>query len=484
MVTRERIQIFLLITLWSIMPLWESVYNGHIAGSPYTDLYPSVWSLWATESWWSTWNNVWFGYPKGQPWSPSTLFWGTLIIPFKSLFSISSLYNISLISNRILSCIAFYMAGKVWNDSHETGLLWMILIAMNPMIQGFAVEGIIEGTQLWPLGFWLWASKRDRPTFSIIFGSLIVLSSWYWSVVWAIIGAITQYQNRKVWGWMGISILLCSPWIAHFISVQGNGIELTAAVYRAMGFQFEIPTPHFKSASNPFAQSNYIGWIPTLSALYLCRKRVNSTAALLIGLGFLLSIGFGWMQPVPIIGSMRFPYRMCLIILIGLAIQLSEARKKQRTGLAILVLLEFSLLSPIDQIIPTSPSAYPDYTQEINGTVLELPGVLNRAPGEIDPSRPRMKQLMYFQTSHAQPSAWELPFNGLNQTSECFAGTRIIDPQANAAEQTSQLNAECWESVQWVVIHNNGTSLDTWLTTLGFRQTSEGATLPQLWSRP
>ena len=91
---------------------------------------------------------------------------------------------------------------------------------------------------------------------------------------------------------------------------------------------------------------------------------------------------------------------------------------------------------------------------------------------------------MDFQTKHAQPSAWGLPFNGLNQTSECFAGTRIVDPQATSDERSKPLIIECWESIQWVTIHNNKTDLDTWLTELGFNKVSEDPTLPQLWSRP
>jgi len=484
MITRERVEVFLLITLWSVLPMWGSLSSDGIAGSPYTDLYPSVWSLWATESWWGTWNNIWFGHPTGQPWSPSTVFWGTLIIPLKPLMSMGSLYNTCLLFNRVLSCIAFYMAGRSYHNSHTTGLLWMVVIAMNPMIHGFAVEGIIEGTQIWPLGFWMWASKKELRGLSVVFGSLIVLSNWYWSIVWVIVGGFSHHQNRKVWGWMLMSILVCSPWIGHFLNIQSNGIEIPPEIYRAMGFQFGIPEPHFQSPPNPFAQSNYIGWILSACTIHQVSKHFRSNTLLLIGIGFLLSIGFESMQSVPIIGSMRFPYRMCLLTFIGISMVLSELGDKQKIGLSIFVLLEFALLSPIDLVIPTSPSTYPDYTEEINGTVLELPGVLNRAPGEIDPSRPRMKRLMYFQTKHAQPSVWGLPFNGLNQTSECFAGTRIVDPQATPSEQSKPLNVECWDSIQWVVIHNNNTSLDTWLTELGFTKTSGNSTLPQLWSRP
>ena len=90
---------------------------------------------------------------------------------------------------------------------------------------------------------------------------------------------------------------------------------------------------------------------------------------------------------------------------------------------------------------------------------------------------------MYYQTNHAHPSVWELPFNGLYQTSDCFSGTRVVDPQATNMEQDAQPNIDCWQSVEWIVIHNRNTSLANWLTTLGFRQTEETGTLPQVWSK-
>ena len=118
----------------------------------------------------------------------------------------------------------------------------MVLISMNPMIHGFAVEGIIEGTQvcLWDFGCGQSTTINVR---GVSFGCLILLSNWYWSVVWAIVGVISQFQNRKVWGWMLVSIVLCLPWIGHFVSIQGNGFMITADIYRAMGFDFTLPIP-------------------------------------------------------------------------------------------------------------------------------------------------------------------------------------------------------------------------------------------------
>ena len=463
--------------------MWGALSTGELSGSPYTDLYPSVWSLWATESWWGTWKNIWFSYPNGQPWSPSTLLWGTVIIPFKPFISIASLYNFSLLINRALTCLSFYMAGRAQNNIHGTGLLWMVILAMNPMIHGFSIEGILEGTQLWPLGFWIWSVKKDYTRWSIFFGCLIILSNWYWSVLWILYQLIVRPKDTKIWKWTFASFLLCSPWIIHFIAINDNSISLSADIYRSMGFQFGIPIPNFQSPSNPFAQCNYIGWILICLTAYQCRKKKQLRSMTLILCGFILSIGFEWMQSVPIIGSMRFPYRMYLLILIGIAMVLSEMTSRQQSRIAILVLFEFTLLSPIDQIIPNSSAEYPPYTNLIDGPVLELPGLLDRAPGTIDPSRPRLKTLMYYQTNHQQPSVWELTFNGLNETSTCFAGTRIIDPQATQKEQSAKLNLDCWHSTKWVIIHNSNRTLDRWLKELEFNPSVEGTDRLQIWKR-
>lgn len=472
--------------------MWGALVHGEIAGSPYTDLYPSVWSLWATESWWGTWNNIWFNHPTGQSWSPNTLFWGTLIIPFKPYLPIGMLYNICLLSNRILTCVSFYLAGRAWNDNHGTGLLWMVILGMNPMVHGFAVEGIIEGTQLWPIGFWFWAFRNNLRSSSIIFGCLTIVSNWYWSVVWVSIMCIMRPRDLKYWRWMLASLVICSPWILQFYSIAGESQSLSSDMYRAMGFQFEIPEPNFMTPSNPFAQSNYIGWILSFTTVYMLRhskdKLVNRPSifdgALFLTYGFTLCVGFSWIQHVPIIGAMRFPYRMYILCLMGIAILLSDLGIRRQSGLAYLVLFEFLFLSPIDLLIPISPAEYPEYVSTVEGPILELPGLLTREPGEVDPSRPRMKRIMYYQTHHAQPSAWFLSFNGLNTTNDCFAGTMVIDPSANSEERSVFLQEECWQHVQTVAIHNHNSALNAWLQHLGFEKTSTDDQVPHLWSRP
>ncbi len=459
----------------------SAVWNGDLAGSPYTDLYPSVWSLWATESWWGTWHNGWFNHPQGQAWSPSTLFWGTAIIPFKDLVPIESLYNLCLFMNRLLTCWAFYLVGRSWNNSHHNGLLWMVIIGMNPMIHGFAVEGIFEGTQLWPLGFWLWSIKKQRWTQSVLFGSIVIISNWYWALCWGILSIILGIQERKVWRTMCLSIGLSMPWIVHFVHIQEASTKLDAHIYQAMGLSLTIPTPNILTTPNPFAMSNYTGWTVCAWLLFTLWQRTTSIGWGILGLGLMLSMGFPFLQDLPIIGSMRFPYRMHLLTLVGVCIVLTNKKHSWSHYWLILIPLEFLFLSPIDWKLPSAPSKAPSYVDVIDGVVLELPGPLQRAPGDIDPSRPRSKYLQYYQTFHQQPSPWTLGFNGLVEPNDCFQGTRRIDPHATKSEQKQSLKKECWNDIEWVVIHNTNPRLNEWLHTLGFEQKTD--TPPLLWHR-
>ena len=48
-----------------------------------------------------------------------------------------------------------------------------------PFFQGYAVEGIVEGTDGWALALWLWAVGRGRVGWGAIAFTLTALSSWY-----------------------------------------------------------------------------------------------------------------------------------------------------------------------------------------------------------------------------------------------------------------------------------------------------------------
>ena len=144
------------------------------------------------------------------------------------------------------------------------------------------------------------------------------------------------------------------------------------------------------------------------------------------------------------------------------------------------IICEQLFLSPIDWIIPTTSKEVPEYVAQIDGPILEIPGPLYRPPGEFNPSRSRMKQVLYYQTMHNQPSGWKLDFNGLQPPSDCFLETRILDPQAETSEITESKEV-CWSSIEWIVVHNSNTKLDSHFKDLGFVKLTEHP--PILWRK-
>ena len=150
------------------------------------------------------------------------------------------------------------------NNSHGTGLIWMVIIAMNLMVHGFAVEGILEGTQVLPLGFWMWAAQNRMPRSSILFGCLVLLSNWYWSVVWAIVGVISHHQEPKGLG-MDARFDCIVPCL---------GLD-TLSVFKAMDSPSLLTfteqwdsictsySPLYESLE-PICPKHYMGWIPTV----------------------------------------------------------------------------------------------------------------------------------------------------------------------------------------------------------------------------
>ena len=155
---------------------------------------------------------------------------------------------------------------------------------------------------------------------------------------------------------------------------------------------------------------------------------------------------------------------------------------KRYSVASLLLLLDYLLLSPIDCIVPKADSSYPEYTKYIDGSVLELPGPLSRMAGEINPSRPRLKYILYYQTKHEQPSAWTIDFNGLSEQSDCFSETRRIDPKARFKEQNEIGDPKCWDNVQWVVIHNSKKDLTTDLKEMNYSNI-EHKDRVQLWMK-
>ena len=471
-------QPILLAFMWALIPLLPAFWAGAIAGSPYTDLYPSVWSLWAVADWIEHGFRLsLLNYPEGQDWYPSSLILGLIAQPLYLILSPAWVYNILLFFSRWIGAIAFYMAGYSWTQNKNSALFFMVLVACSPFVHGFSVEGIIEGTQIWPLGFWLWSIGTKRYRLGILFFCLSILSNWYFGAVTCMLCFLLGFKDKKIWlSFLGL--LPAIPMIELFLSTLSTSAKIPSHIIQAMGFQWGLAEPNILSDPNPFALNTYIGWIPLL---LLLTGRTRRSFWILIP--FVLSLGLVELYQLPLLSSFRFPYRWHLgtMIILGWAL-FQHPWVQKRSLLPIFLLMEYLLLSPIDIFPPKTDASYPEYLEKIDGVILDLPGPLSRPAGTINPSRPRMKYLLYYQTKHQQPIGWHLDFNGLQQTNNCFFETRILDPFANLEEMKEEGNRSCWKGIKWIIIHNNSSKFDHTLQDLGYSKQSQ-STIQQIWTK-
>ena len=469
---------FFLAFLWALLPLLPAFCSNSIAGSPYTDLYPSVWSLWAVGDWLASGFQLSIlNHPEGQSWYPSALLVGLIAQPLYWLLSPAWVYNLLLFSSRWLGAISFYLAGYAYSKNENASTFFMVLVACSPFVHGFSVEGIIEGTQLWALGFWLWAIASKRYKLGILFFFLSILSNWYFGAVGCLLCFLLGLHNRKIWlSFLGL--LPASPFIFLFLSSLSSSAQISPEIIQMMGFQFQFPVPNITSKPNPFAISTYLGWLPFI-LLFTSRNR-NS---FWIIFPFFLSLGLPILYQLPVFSSVRFPYRWHLGTLIILGwVLFAHPWVQKKSWLALLLLLEYLLLSPIDAILPKATAQFPEYLAQIDSPVLDIPGPLSRPAGQINPSRPRMKYLLYYQTKHQQPIGWGLDFNGLQEMNDCFSETRIIDPSATQEEKILSGIQNCWKDIRWVVIHHNNQKFNQTLQKLGYKKYATN-TVPQLWKK-
>lgn len=486
---------------WAIVPMYPAMLNG-IAGAPYTDLYPSVWSLWATQDWVVHQKSTLLGHPHGQNWYPSSIPLGIITMILQQWFSMDVCYNIILGCSRFVGAISFYIAARAYHFSPTHSMIAMIVVGCSPFVHGFSVEGIIEGTQIWPIAWLLWstAPNRNHSRFWVVFFVWCsIMSNWYYGAIACVLWVFSTIQQRA--NWVGIFGIIASLPCIYLFTTTFAPQPIDPDIIRSMGFQWGLSMPHFQHPQNFFAMNNFIGCFFAL--FWLCNiytHRQPDTSILehakqhpyvpLLIVSFVLSLGVPLLQQLPIISMIRFPYRWHLLTLIAMVWSLPSTQRNHifMWVLCTLIALEQIFLSPVPWTLPTSPSTQHAYTAQIDGPVLDLPGLLYRKPGEINPSRPRMEYMLYQQIFHKQPIVWQLDFNGLQSPQDCFLDTLTIDPYSTKDEKEHALllqqngnTTKCWEPVEWVVIHNGNVSLNTYLTDIGFTEVSSIDTTVHLW---
>lgn len=477
---------FLLAFLWGLGPALPALLQGQLLGAPYTDLYPSVWGL----DWFSAqqpglplWTDR-VAAPEGMGFYYSSPLHGWIGAPIWALFGPTIAYNVTLLFARVATVLAAFGAFRALRLGPRGALCAAGIYGASPFFQGYAVEGIVEGTDGWTLALWAWAAARRRPILSTFAFALTVASSWYMGMVACLLALGWGIKERAAWISLGGGLLLASPFLYGFLSSMTGANPLDGDVRMAMGTPLLPSLPGWWPGLNPFAKTSFLG-ISTLGlAMVGARERPGFAIGAVVC--WVLSFGVGPWYWLPVMESVRFPYRwhagtlLCAGVLAGSLVDRIKLR-----GLAWLPVLEGLLLGPIEPILPGSPTEIPEIYNAVQGPILlELPGPLAMPPGEANFSRPRNSYLLYAQTLHGAASPWAPDFNGVAEGKEApwLQAFRACDP----LYQGSHPDASCGPfvlaplkvaGVTQVLVHRD--QLQSQATILEQALLSAGATLQQ-----
>ncbi len=451
----EMRQALILSFCWSLFPMLPALMSGNAVGSPHTDLYPSIWSLWAFWSPLTDLNSTGLlNHPEGMGWFPGSPLKALLVGPLLLFLSPAGAHNLLLFAARFLGPLLAYRAAKAWGLRENGALTVAAGFGCAAYFHGYAVEGIIEGTDGWALALWAWAAGARKRAWMALSLGICILSSWYLGAACCLLAFIASVHDKKI-AWSFLGLTAAAPVIFLFGQAFSGMSPISDEVRFAMGAKAGISMPNWLTPENPFAINNYIGWALAGAAL-LSKKRILLWALLPIA----LSSGWSFIYSFPGLELMRFPYRWHSATLLIISFAAAHyADQKNLRWLPWLIATESLALSSISAIIPGAPSEVPQAYMDVSGPVLDIPGPFAMPPGKINPSRPRASRFLYAQTQHQQPIAWAPDFNSMNtQIQSDLDVWRSWDPLHNgpalnpSKENIDKLTAQ---GIRHLVIHRD-----------------------------
>ncbi len=402
--------VVLVAVLWAILPLLPALLRGELPGSPYTDLYPSVWGLDVFTSGLPglVTHTTRMGAPGGIGFYYSSPLHGLLGWPVHALAGPDAAYVATLVVAR---------AATVWfcwewlvdlGRPPIPALAGALLFGASPFFHGYAAEGIVEGTDGWALALWAWMVSARRPVAAAFALGLCILASWYLGMVACALAALAALRLPTA-RWSLLGFLVAPVAFSAFHGAFGGNAPLDDTLRAAMGAPFGFATPWFLGGT-PFALNTFVGVSAVvIGVLARHRSPVFVAGALLC---LVLSTGRGPWWHLPVLEMVRFPYRWHAGTLLCLAALVSAM--EVRAVWLFLPWLEGLLLGPIHPVVPGAPRELPTVYEAVTPTVLlELPGPLALPPGVPNPSRPRARWFLYAQLQTGAASPWTLDFNGI-----------------------------------------------------------------------
>lgn len=429
----------LLALAWGLLPALPALTRGELLGQPWTDLYPSVWGLagFARSGELLPVHTELLGFPEGMGFYYSSPLKGTLARLLLPLLGLVGTWNALLVAARVGTVLAAWGAGRAWGLSSAGALVVAGAWGCAPFFQGYAVEGIVEGTDGWSLALWAWALGRGRPLLAMACMSLTLLSSWYLGAAGLLLAALaTPWRPGAALSLLAPGLVL--PALLAFGGAFPGLAPLADELRAAMGSPLPR-APGILPGIQPFALTAWVGLLLPLLAL-------RQPLALLALIPALLSLGVGPWYELPGLELLRFPYRLHAATLAILALaagrsvdglaQGGPGRRRLVPVLGFLIAAEGLLLSPIEPVLPGAPAEIPAIYAQVDGPLVEVPGPVAMAPGRVNHSRPRARYLLYAQVQHGQPSPWVPDFNGVGVTTEPIpelAALAAWDPLVQAA---------------------------------------------------
>ncbi|MCK6522795.1 hypothetical protein L6R49_15305 [Myxococcota bacterium] len=424
--------------VWALGPALPAWARGELIGQPYTDLYPAVWGLWwfVSEQPGLPLHTALLGAPEGMAFYYSSPLRGWLATPLLGVLGLTTTWNLLLVLARAATVGCAFGAARAWGLTPAGALTAAAVYGAAPFFQGYAVEGIVEGTDGWALALWIWAVGRERVGWASLAFALTALSSWYM--------AATACLLALFLGRIGLlsalgGLVLSAPALWAFLGAFPARDPLDPEVRAAMGTTLRLAAPGSLAGLNPFAQTSWVGVVAPILALLAARRRPLAVAALTLCAG--LSFGVGPWFELPPLSALRFPYRLHAGTLAALALLAGLGVERLGLGrwVAPLIVAEGLLLSPIEPVLPGAPAELPGLyaTLPPGDVLLDLPGPLAMPPGEPNPSRPRARFVLYAQTVHGRASPWRPDFNSVGVAgSDGLDAARGLDPHSGLPAPT------------------------------------------------